>query len=163
MSRLSHPPNRMICSTSSPLLCKLLANVLLNVCGLHGNPVFSCNLYSMIWIPRRFIPQMLLWPFAPAVTCLSSSVVRLVNGAFLCLPPLPHIMTVLLSQSMWLSLRFKSSFNLIPLSANKLMMHLSRMLSACSMRYATCSLVKLGNIILVILGGSTLVMGLSLI
>ena len=31
ISKLSYPPNLIICSTSNPLLCKFEANVLLNV------------------------------------------------------------------------------------------------------------------------------------
>jgi len=41
MFRLSHPPSLMICSTSNPALCRLEANVLLNVCGLQGSPDLS--------------------------------------------------------------------------------------------------------------------------
>jgi hypothetical protein len=39
ISNVSHPPNLIICSTSTPFLCKLEANVLLNVGALHGMPL----------------------------------------------------------------------------------------------------------------------------
>jgi len=41
ISKLSHPPSLMICSTSNPALCRLEANVLLNVCGLQLSLVRS--------------------------------------------------------------------------------------------------------------------------
>ena len=43
----SHLPNLIICNESTPLFANRLANVLLNVCGLHGNPVFTLNCFNI--------------------------------------------------------------------------------------------------------------------
>ena len=138
MSNVDQPPSLIMCSMSIPPRCKLEAKVRLNVCGLHLRPVFFSSLLSIDTMPHGFICQTLLPEPLLGIHCLSRLAVLLLKGAFLCLLPLPQMVTVQLSQSMASALMLASSLNHMPLSANRLTMHLSHMLSAILIRYSTC-------------------------
>ncbi len=121
----------MICSMSSPCLCKLLAKVLLNVCGLHRKPILFSSLYSMIWMPLLFMFHILK---RSLLAVLKYSFMRFsvldVKGAFRYLAPLPQIMIFWVSKSICSSLMLMSSLRRMPESASRLMIALSRVLSA---------------------------------
>jgi hypothetical protein len=94
---------------------------------------------------------------------LSNCPVESVNGAFLCLLPLPHIEIVFVTQSMSPAFTFVTSLNLIPESANSAMIALWVGLFAWLNNSLTSILLRLGNILLRTFGGSTFIIGFSFI
>jgi hypothetical protein len=86
-----------------------------------------------------------------------------VKGALRCLLPFPQIDIVLVAQSISPIFTFVTSLSLIPESANNEMIALCVGLFAWLNNSLTSILLKLGNILLCTLGGSTFIIGFSFI
>ena len=85
---------------------------------------------------------------------------RAPNGARASFLPLPNTCIVPLDQSMSLEIMWLNSDSLSPLSVNRAMIALSLSVRACSIRFWTCSLVRLGSMGLPRIGAGMPLIGL---